>query len=195
MTKKFVLNLALFLYKETEYWVGQNYLRDKARALMEDIVSEFILWEHSNPKETHLSHLRSLVSELKETLVLARNRELISRENYLLVVKELDNLLKDIERNTLASSPSRTKRKEEKESTKDALVFTQKTNQSSLSERQRKILDIVKEKKMIQVSQLQPYFPGITKRTLRRDLRALLEKGFLKRKGEGSSVTYLLSSK
>ena len=59
-----------------------------------------------------------------------------------------------------------------------------------LSDRQRRILEILQNKEKVQVWELQKVFPQVTKRTLRRDLDDLLQQNLVERKGEWNSVSY-----
>jgi DNA-binding transcriptional ArsR family regulator len=60
----------------------------------------------------------------------------------------------------------------------------------SLSGRQEKILKILKKKERAQVHEMKNYFPDISKRTLRRDLKELLENALIERKGKRSNTFY-----
>jgi len=61
-----------------------------------------------------------------------------------------------------------------------------------VSERQEKILEILKEKGKIQVGQIKEFFPNVSKRTLRRDFQSLLKKGIIERVGEKNKTFYKL---
>lgn len=64
--------------------------------------------------------------------------------------------------------------------------------EASKSLRARKILDLLGSKEKVQVWELQKVMPQVTKRTLRRDLDTLVQKGLLERKGEWNTVFYEL---
>jgi len=59
-----------------------------------------------------------------------------------------------------------------------------------LSSRQEKILRILEGKDKTQVNDVKDYFPDTSKRTLRRDLKGLLDYDLIKRKGERNSTFY-----
>ena len=61
--------------------------------------------------------------------------------------------------------------------------------------RQRKILEFLKEKGKAQVWEIKEIFPSVTKRTLRRDFRNLLNKGLIKRLGKRNETFYQLGPK
>jgi DeoR/GlpR family transcriptional regulator of sugar metabolism len=56
--------------------------------------------------------------------------------------------------------------------------------------RAKKILGLLDAKGKAQVWELQKVLPQVTKRTLRRDLDTLVQKGLLERKGQWNTVFY-----
>ena len=63
-----------------------------------------------------------------------------------------------------------------------------------LASRQEKILRILENKEKAQVNDVKDYFPDTSKRTLRRDLRGLLDYDLIRRKGERNSTFYEVKS-
>lgn len=59
-------------------------------------------------------------------------------------------------------------------------------------ERQNRILEVLKEKGKSQVWEIQNIFPRVSKRTIRRDFRAMLEQGLIERVGERNTTAYKL---
>jgi hypothetical protein len=59
--------------------------------------------------------------------------------------------------------------------------------------RQQKILEILKERDKTQVADIIKQIPGITKRTIRRDLDELLRQGKIIRSGEWNQIFYQIS--
>ncbi|MBI1984787.1 MAG: DeoR family transcriptional regulator [Candidatus Wildermuthbacteria bacterium] len=60
----------------------------------------------------------------------------------------------------------------------------------SLSQRQRRIIELLRNKETTQVWELQKVLPEVTKRTLRRDLDELLKLNLVERQGEWNAVFY-----
>jgi hypothetical protein len=60
----------------------------------------------------------------------------------------------------------------------------------SISKRQERILKIIKEQGKIQVKDIEPKFPDVTKRTIRRDVSELAEKKMIKRIGKANKTFY-----
>jgi predicted HTH transcriptional regulator len=69
-----------------------------------------------------------------------------------------------------------------------------KEDRPSINERQKKILEILKEKGKIQVGQVKEFFPNVSKRTLRRDFQSLVKKGIIERIGEKNKTFYQLKN-
>ncbi|MDO8655006.1 MAG: DeoR family transcriptional regulator, partial [bacterium] len=68
------------------------------------------------------------------------------------------------------------------------------TLRANLSVRQEKILEFLKSKEKAQVWELQKMLPEpVTKRTLRRDMDDLMQKGRVERQGEWNGVFYKLN--
>jgi len=59
-----------------------------------------------------------------------------------------------------------------------------------LSSRQEKILRILEDRDSAQVNDIKDYFPDTSKRTLRRDLKELLDTELISRKGERNTTRY-----
>ena len=75
---------------------------------------------------------------------------------------------------------------------KETLVV-EKDIKKELGERQIKILEILKEKEMVQVWEVNKVLSDVSKRTLRRDFEQLLKQGFVDRVGEKSKTFYKLA--
>lgn len=62
-----------------------------------------------------------------------------------------------------------------------------------LTPRQDIVFRIIKSKKSIEMRELLPRIPGVTERTLRRDLLKLQEAGLILKQGSTKSSSYVLS--
>jgi len=82
-------------------------------------------------------------------------------------------------------------------STKDiAYKIPKQKNESKtfkgLSSRQKRVYEIIRQSKKVEMRHLLTQITGVTERTLRRDLLKLQELGLVLKKGSTKSVTYLL---
>lgn len=59
-----------------------------------------------------------------------------------------------------------------------------------ISDRQKMILEFIKNEGNAQVHEVQEIFPQLTKRTLRRDFEKMLSQGLIVRVGENSNIAY-----
>jgi DeoR-like protein with HTH domain len=62
-----------------------------------------------------------------------------------------------------------------------------------LTERQEVIIGLLKEHEDLQIKEVQKVLSNVTKRTLRRDLKDLVEKGEVERLGQGNETVYRLN--
>ncbi len=88
------------------------------------------------------------------------------------------------------NSKKKPKEKKKKEPEKKKEVVSNE----ELLDRQKKILNILKEKDKAQVGDFKEIFPDVSKRTLRRDFKYLTEQGFLERRGERNNTFYKVKS-
>lgn len=89
------------------------------------------------------------------------------------------------------------------EGLRDQQTVTTKTRQTEeqlnskiirRSQRTKKILEFLQERGKIQVGEIQSIIPNVSKRTIRRDFKALLVNGTVKRIGEGKYTFYKLNN-
>lgn len=71
---------------------------------------------------------------------------------------------------------------------------TMEKSNIEVSDRQKRILDILKQKEGVQVWEVKDSFPDVSKRTLRRDFRKLLKDGLVERKGKKNTTFYKLKT-
>lgn len=186
MNKDYLIKLTFSVYQSSEWWPEENLLKFKVRDLANEILSDFILLSMKNPSDIILSpKILKEIQEIQTGFIHARAQRLLDRNNFLLFQKEYNNTRKILER---LEFPKRT------EPTKKEISTPKKTlPKAELNERQKKTLEILKEREKVQVQDLQKVFPGVTKRTLRRDLDGLLKKGLIERGGAWNEVFYALA--
>ena len=75
----------------------------------------------------------------------------------------------------------------------DSVPLTERKNSSfenPFQGRKDKILEILKQREKAQVGDFKEVFPEVSKRTLRRDFKSLMEEGLVERMGEKSATFY-----
>jgi DNA-binding transcriptional ArsR family regulator len=190
MDKEEILKLTDQLYKLTLFFPKKEPLRYKMREIGDEIL-ELILGQ-SNFSSEELSKLNSKLEILDGFFEIARRQNWVKSADILTLQREYQNLKIKI---TPAPLPlfSFQKPKENQN-----LISSQKKEDEQISPgaeaRQKKILEILKEKGTAQVWEMKKFFPGVSKRTLRRDFSALLRKGLVERVGEKNITFYRLKT-
>ena len=181
MEDKF-LKLTSAVYKVLEYFPEsdplKNRAKDKALAIMDNLVLH-----NESTKQWLLEDIDLLLGYLK----IGREQGWLSPINYLIISNQYENLKKEIapREPILLDSASIEK------AVADAQPKTEAKPQASfLSDRQKKIIEFLREKETAQVMDMQTVLPDVTKRTIRRDLDELLKMGKIARQGEWNQVVY-----
>jgi hypothetical protein len=190
MDKEEVLKLTDQLYKLTLFFPKKEPLRYKMREIGDEIL-ELILGQ-SNFSSEELSKLNSKLEILDGFFEIARRQNWVKSADILTLQREYQNLKIKI---TPASLPLFSLQEPKGNQN---LISSQKKEDEQISPgaeaRQKKILEILKEKGTAQVWEMKKFFPGVSKRTLRRDFSALLRKGLVERVGEKNITFYRLKT-
>jgi len=186
MDKDYLIKLTFGIHQTSQNWSEDNFLKFKIRSLANEILTDFILFFYGSSDGHLRTKILREIQEIQEDLAQVRAQKLIDRNNFLLFQKEYNNIKKKLED---LKPFQETKKAEEKKE----ILPSQILSKGTLSGRQRKILNILNKKEKVQVQDLQKFFPGISKRTLRRDLERLLKRGSVKRWGEWNKVFYTLA--
>jgi|GEM_PF-475975 len=102
--------------------------------------------------------------------------------------------LSQLEPKTLKKEPSFTKNTENNKVSEGGQPVEKSFSKESLLDRQKKILEILKEKGRAQVGEFKNIFPEVSKRTLRRDFRDLVNQKLIERIGEKNNTFYQISN-
>lgn len=207
MNKPYFIELTSRLYRVTFFFPAKEPLRSKIRETGDDILSNLVLileGEISQRKEAAFSVEKS-IEILDALLELAKLQNWIDSEEIKKIqekyreikveVEEFNDILRRksafYEQSTLLiekemkSSPKKEEKKEE-----ERPVKKEKKKEVKLNKRQEKIMDLLKKREKLQVKDILEVVPSTTKRTLRRDLSALLDSKLIKRSGTGNTVAY-----
>ncbi len=132
------------------------------------------------------------IEVLLRYLELAKLQGWMSDMNYLIITKQYREILPKIP-NSKPQVPSNAE-PQKTQPKKPEKVEERKTLEKpqDFSDRQVKILDILKSKQKAQVADLIKQLPKVTKRTIRRDLDELLRKRVVVRVGQFNQVFYEL---
>ncbi|MBM3206284.1 MAG: DeoR family transcriptional regulator [Candidatus Staskawiczbacteria bacterium] len=190
--------------------------KEKALKILENLalVSESIGWSSLKNERVKIE-LSDDIEILKGYLQLGKYQGWIGGINYLILNKELDELLikmRPIKTATVGvighqlntkinlNDSVEAKKEDTKKQTKiredlkkEISILKNIDQPGKISERQEKILKIISNKGDVQVADIIKQIPNITKRTIRRDMDDLLNKAKIIRRGEWNKVSYQIN--
>lgn len=166
MDKDYLISLTRNLYRLTLLFPKKEPLRYKMREIADEILAGSISLSFKN-NSLLLEDVKKNLEILDSFFEIVKVQNWVSQEVVLLLQKEYSKL-------------------------KENLLTKKDPNQILLNERQKKILEILKEKEKIQVRQVKEFFPQVSKRTLRRDFERLVKEGLIERLGEKINTFYQL---
>ncbi len=186
--KETLIKLTDELYRLTLLFPKKEPLRYQMRQLANEILAERLTLGDKRESSV-FGKLEALDSffEVAKSQNWVKPVELLRlQEQYDRIRAELKKNQKKIQETSAVQAPSAgpTARRT------PAPSVRQFSGEKSLSEREARILEFLKQNGRAQVGQLKKYFPNVTKRTLRRDFRRLLRKGAIERLGERNETYY-----
>jgi len=215
MDKNRVIEITNELYRLTLLFPKKEPLRFKMREIADDILASFVasFGPSLNPKNPAAVKSSCGLFEILDSFF-----EVAKQQDWVKPVDILDlqdgykeikqGIEKDVEQVEAIDNkePEPQKQKPEEPGViqmpapqVEAIKISEKTidveeSKAEVSERQKVILDILKQKEGVQVWEVKDVFPDISKRTLRRDFRKLLEDGLVEREGERNTTFYKLKN-
>lgn len=201
LSKDYLLQVTNELYRITLLFPKKEPLRYKMRKIGNEILANFVDLSgvSSSNKKIKLSEESGHKIEILDGFLdIARAQNWVRASDLLSLQKEYnvikDKLLEvsnDSDKKTVqetAHVPVYNRPKKEK---KERVEKRRKAPERvTLSNRQEKILTILEKEEQAQVNDMIGYFPEISKRTLRRDLKDLLENSLIIRKGRRNNTFY-----
>ena len=198
VNEDYFIKLTLSLYKVTDLFPEEEPLRFLIRKKANEILSSLILIFSDNPISVKREKKIILSQEVLEDIKvlrgffeIAKKQNWVSELNFLVLRREYDKIDKAIACNTESYEAVREEKRNDSKIRDDKASNSFQFN--GLRERRfKKILELVQTKGSAQVKDAETLFPEISKRTLRRDFEYLLNKGLLKREGNGNMAAYRL---
>ena len=187
MDRENIINLSFTVYKVTELFPKEEPLRTEIRKRVNNVLNDLLIFQNSQEIGIATNQLEKEIieniEELKKYFESAIVKELASPTNFLVLQKEYDKIYRELKKEEKEESlKAESQRAEEHRSIKKWVL-----------ERQNRILDIVSKKQKIQVKEIQKNLPGISKRTIQRDLVFLTKKGLVRPEGDFSRTFYKLA--
>jgi len=186
--KETLIKLTDELYRLTLLFPKKEPLRYQMRQLANEILAECLTLGDKRESSV-FGKLEALDSffEVAKSQNWVKPVELLRlQEQYDRIRAELKKNQKKIQETSAVQAPSASPTVQRT----PASSVGQTSEEKSLSEREARILEFLKQNGRAQVGQLKKYFPNVTKRTLRRDFRRLLRKGMIERLGERNETYY-----
>lgn len=168
MDKDYLIKLTLAVYKVTDIFPKQEPLKFLIREKANQILADSILKEK-------IEKIRKDTEIINSYLEIAEKQDWVDELNFLVLKREYAKIKEGLKGKKVVSNP-----KDPKPSNPHGI----------LSERCRKILEILRQKEKAQVWEFKKIFPEVTKRTLRRDFEFLLKQGLIDRAGENNNIYY-----
>lgn len=201
MTKEEILGLTKGLYRLTLLFPKKEPLRYKMREVGADLLADVVALEEGGFSESSFS--RDLFGQAERNFEVLKSFFEIAKEQNWVKKEDLLNLAQRYE-NIKGEFREKWRRQREKAERVPSLLRPERGPSplrplrqekiqevpSDLDKRQRKVLNIIQQKKEVQISELSKRFPQVSRRTLLRDLEKLCQKGLVKREGEGRGAYY-----
>ncbi len=213
MDKRYFIELTNRLYRLTFFFPQREPLRHKIREVADEILSNLTIILEGDIRERRESafvvegdiEILLTLLELAKAQNWTEAREIDKiQEDYDLIKREVEDFNEFTrKKQKLEQLPSSSGMKEERgekgeerspspSPEKRPSPAREKTSpkKEKLNKRQEKVLKILEKREKIQVQDVQDEIPGTIKRTVRRDLGDLVNKGILKRVGSGKMTYY-----
>ena len=202
MDRDFFIKLVFGTHKVADLLTKEGKQGSQLKTAANNLLSDLLVICEENPvtleqKKNILPRTLRGIGQVQNILNSVKEGSKVNPQNFAILEQEYkkipdilveffvsQNLLNSVkeeeERDTLQKVPE----------TRPGLVVD---NLTRLSARQEKILEFLKTKEKAQVWELQKMLPEpVTKRTLRRDMDDLMQKGRVERQGEWNGVFYKL---
>lgn len=179
-----LISLTNNVYKLTLLFPKKEPLRYKMREAADEILAVFFRLEAGGNEAANGTRVFEEFEVLNGFFEVVKFQNWVSSADALNIQQEYNKLRETL----LKIKQELPVEKEEEEGPEEEVQGLEKTVE--LKDRQRQILEIIKEKNKVQVWQIKKIFPDISKRTLRRDFEKLLKFGVIKRVGERNDTFY-----
>ncbi len=200
MDKNYLIQLTNKLYRLTLLFPKKEPLRYKMREIANEILADIVAEKenlHRGKKPTIVGILPRLET-LDSFFEVAKAQNWVKAEEILNLQQEYSKVKQEYskgkEKIHLVRSREREIPPEPTSSllTSDVNRDVNRQPQASLNDRHRTILDFLKENGQAQVGHLTKVLSQVTKRTLRRDFKDLLNQGLIERMGDKNETYYRL---
>ena len=206
MNRGFFIKLTFAVVKVLDASTGDKELKRQIQESAESVLADVLAIGEESPITSEHKYrvafrAQERIDALRQRLGEARKQKMMSRASFVVLEREYLRTQAWIA-GVMIVLPQEQKKEVESKPQSRGLVVKEPKEQSvvslvkkpdkptKMSDRQKRILEILRNKDKAQVWELQKVFPQVTKRTLRRDLDDLLQQNLIIRLGEWNSVSY-----
>ncbi len=201
MDRDYVFQLTLGLYRVTDLFSEREPLKFKIREKAGDILA-CLAKANFDPRNAKKAEIDTDLNILYTYLDLAQSQEWIDKRNFFVIKQGYDNIREAVAQNRARQSPLQDKPSDDQTisamvSVKNRLPPISKHKENSVNDaypRKTEIRKVLQHKGPMRLVQLLEFFPAINKRTLRRDLTALVGNNELQRYDVGKLTFYKVKS-
>ncbi len=196
MDREYFTNLTNDLYRLTLLFPKKEPLKYKMRDLADNILAGLIMVLDGDEKryEELVYEIMKNIQPLDGFCEVAKKQNWVSEEDINDVQERYSVIREEIEKFEKENLKEKEEEKPKKKlEVKVSVPCEAVLASTGLNPRQKKIVEMLKDKDKVQVNEVQNSFPAITKRTLRRDFDALTKMGLVKRMGKANMTFYGLA--
>ncbi len=179
-----IIKLTLVVYQITDFFPKNEPLRGQIRQKANALLADFICL---NPQEKEKLRIEREIEALLAYFSVAEEQNWLNRKNFAILIREYKKMRDDIKNIPSKTGLRTSKTSSEIEKLKSSMEKPLKITRASLTPaaRQKKIVQLSKNKGEVSLSELRQLFSQVCPRTLRRDLRTLVGRGILEKERQG----------
>lgn len=217
MNRETISQLTIKIYKLTILFPKKEPLRYRLREFAGNILANVTTWEllqsgnyegagilDDKQKKELVFNIQRDLDVVQRYLEVAKWQNWVSYFDILNIMEEYDKIIEktrellikieedELSQRKLVKLADLIEKKEKIEPKKE--ISEEKEKRSVLNAREKKILEVLKEKGRVQVWEISKLFPDVSKRTIRRDFVELLNNNWIERFGEKNNTFYQLKA-
>ena len=190
-----IISAAVAVYKTADALPGTDPLVQRMKNATLQTTEDFVVLFCGGDTEKNKSRVQSSLEILCGYFALAKEQNWIHEQNFVALTKEYRDLYAQLSEAAVAApkrvpieTPVEVKPKSVARATPVRTAVS-----TNINDRQKKILEYMKNNPESQFGPVAELFDGISTRTVRRDLDVLVKNKILRREGNTSSSLYKLS--
>ena len=196
LDKNYLRQLTNELYRLTLLFPKKEPLRNKIRDIAGDVLADFISLSQEKQNQNRVVFADNSSKKLKILDMffdVAKSQNWVRVSDMLNLQKEYSKMREELIKLSLKITTEKAQERKEKQTKLSVQISELKEEEAVISERQEKILKLLRKKGRAQVWEVKEVFTDTSKRTLRRDFNDLLKRGLVDRIGEKNNTFYQIN--